>query len=65
MKKLQLKLGGIKEMLTREEMKKVFGGSGSADPGCKSSCSNDSDCSGGFKCENDGSEVCPSRCSCH
>jgi len=26
MKKLNLKLGGIKEMLTREQMKKVVGG---------------------------------------
>lgn len=29
MKKLTLKLEGIKEMLTREQMKKVVGGSGS------------------------------------
>ncbi len=28
MKKLNLKLGGIKEMLTREQMKKVVGGDG-------------------------------------
>lgn len=28
MKKLNLKLGGIKEMLTREQMKKVVGGYG-------------------------------------
>lgn len=41
MKKLNLKLGGIKEMLSREQMKKVVGGYGYDDGGgsfgCKSS----------------------------
>ncbi|MHA4894994.1 hypothetical protein ACXZ1K_09590 [Pedobacter sp. PWIIR3] len=40
MKKLSLKLGGIKEMLTREQMKKITGGYGSGPAGnCTITCS--------------------------
>ncbi len=43
MRKLNLKLGGIREMLSREQMKKVVGGYGSGD--CSSGCTSNSDCS--------------------
>ncbi|GAA4102840.1 hypothetical protein [Mucilaginibacter panaciglaebae] len=42
MKKLQLKLDGVKDMLTREQMKKIMGGSGSGSAsgsGSGTSCS--------------------------
>ena len=38
MKKLQLKLDGVKEMLTREQMKKIIGGSGSGSGGGNYKC---------------------------
>jgi len=49
MKKLNLKLGGIKEMLSREQMKKVVGGDGygygGGGPSCTSTCQSNADCS--------------------
>jgi len=44
MKKMNLKLGGIKEMLTREQMKKVVGGygyDGGGSTNCYMCCSPD------------------------
>jgi hypothetical protein len=38
MKKLNLKLGGIKEMLTKEQMKKVIGGDGYGYGGATTQC---------------------------
>mgnify|MGYP007126786772 FL=1 len=51
MKKLKLRLQNIEgaEVLSREQLKKVMGGDfgGSGGPNCTSSCTSDSDCSGG------------------
>lgn len=41
MKKLNLQLGSIKEMLTKEQMKKIVGG---YDDPCDDECESDADC---------------------
>lgn len=43
MKKLNLQLDSIKEMLTKEQMKKIVGGYGST--GCVNTCNSDCPCS--------------------
>lgn len=43
MKKLNLNLKGIGEMLTKEQMRSVVGGDYGNDP-CKSECASDVDC---------------------
>jgi natural product precursor len=47
MKKLDLQLGSIKAMLTKEQMKKIVGGY--VDP-CDDQCENDGDCPEGLSC---------------
>jgi hypothetical protein len=42
MKKLNLQLDSIKEMLTKEQMKKIVGGYGST--GCINTCNSDCPC---------------------
>ena len=41
MKKLSLKMKGIGEMLTREQMKNVLGGEGIEGGGCRNECGTD------------------------
>ncbi len=51
MKKLNLKLAGISEVLTKEQMKKISGGydDDGGDAGC-TTCTSDSSCGAGQKC---------------
>ncbi len=46
MKKLNLKLAGISEVLTKEQMKKISGGYGDD----ATACTKDSDCGAGQRC---------------
>jgi hypothetical protein len=48
MKKLDLQLGGIKAMLTKEQMKRIVGGY--IDP-CDDECESDADCPEGSTCQ--------------
>lgn len=67
MKTLKLNFGQVDEILTREQLKQIVGGTGSSGPGA--SCINDDNCSGntpyciGGSCVNKYAKACENKSS--